>query len=80
MNWFSIKAFVNKIKTESMNKDFNTKPGFVEKRMAQLEAEIKKLKTELKEWEDYQPVNGMGSLARQTKIDSLKKQISEYEK
>ena len=36
---------------------------------------IKELKKELKQWEDMVPVNNMGKLARQTKIDSLKKQI-----
>lgn len=80
MNWFQIKAFVNKLKTENMNKDFNTKPGFVEKRMAQFEAELKKLKAELKEWEEYQPVNNMGKLARQTKIESLTNQINNFKK
>ncbi len=59
MNWFSIKAFVNKIKKENMNKDFNTKPGFVERRMAQLENEIQKLKAELNEWEGMAPVNAL---------------------
>ena len=80
MNWFQIKAFVNKLKTENMNNDFNTKPGFVEKRMAQFEAELKKLKAELKEWEEYQPVNNMGKLARQTKIESLTNQINNFKK
>jgi len=32
-------------------------------------------KKELKHWEDMVPVNNMDKLARQTKIDNLKKQI-----
>jgi hypothetical protein len=63
-----------------MNKDYNTKPGFVEKRMAQFEAELKKLKAELKEWDEYQPVNNMGKLARQTKIESITNQINNLNK
>ena len=41
---------------------------------------INELKKELKHWEDMVPVNNMGKLARQTKIDNLKKQIEDYEK
>lgn len=40
---------------------------------------IDKLKKELKEWEDMVPVNNMGNLARQTKIESLKNQIHNLE-
>ena len=63
-----------------MNNEFNTKPGFVEKRMKQMESILKGLKSELKQWEEYQPVNGMGKLAKHTRIFSLTKQINEIEK
>ena len=61
MNWFQIKAFVNKLKTNSMNKDTKTK--------------VQILKDELEYWNEYEPVNGMGKFARKTRIDSLTNQI-----
>lgn len=75
MNDLLIRAFVKKIKSENMNSDFKTKPGFVEKRMKQFTDRLEQLKTELKDWEDMIPVNNMGKLARQTKIDNLKSEI-----
>jgi chaperonin cofactor prefoldin len=58
-----------------MNSEFKTKPGFVEKRMKQFTDRLEQLKSELKSWEDMIPVNNMGKLARQTKIDNLKSEI-----
>jgi len=40
---------------------------------------LEQLKSDLKYWEDYQPVNLMGKLARQTKIDNIKYQIKDIE-
>jgi len=42
-------------------------------------SKINELKKELKQWQEMEPVNGMGSFARQTKIDSIKTQIQELE-
>jgi len=75
MNNTLIRAFIKKIKSENMNSDFKTKPGFVEKRMKQFADRLEQLKTELKEWEDVVPVNNMGKWSRQTKIDNLKSEI-----
>jgi hypothetical protein len=35
------------------------------------------LKTELEYWTEHEPVNGMGSFARQTRINSLSEQIED---
>jgi DNA polymerase II small subunit/DNA polymerase delta subunit B len=61
--------------TKLLEEANQTKPGFVEKRMKQFTDRLEQLKTELKEWEDMVPVNNMGKWGRQTKIDSIKKQI-----
>ena len=40
---------------------------------------INELKSQLKYWENYEPVNNMGKYARQTKIDSLTEKIKSLE-
>ena len=120
MNGFQIKAFVNKIKMDSMNiiklstgqsvvidnspiivgegycLDTNNNEviyyngNYGEETPTNIKkityswpklAGTKELKTEealkheLKYWNEHEPVNGMGSFARQTRIDSLTEQI-----
>jgi hypothetical protein len=59
--------------------DFGTKPGFVEKRMAQFADRLKSLKVELEELKVYEPVNGMGKWGKQVMIDKLTREINELE-
>ena len=40
---------------------------------------IAELKKQLEYWKNYEPVNGMGKYARQTKIDSLNEKIKSLE-
>jgi len=120
MNWFSIKAFVNKIKMNKMNiiklstgqsvvidnspikeghcldtnnneviyyngdygeetpthfkkitHSFPHLSGTIELKTADV------LKHSLEFWKGYEPVNGMGKFARQTRINSLSEQIED---
>ena len=41
--------------------------------------ELETLRKELEYWLQHEPVNNMGKLAQQTKIDSLKEQIQKLE-
>ena len=128
MNYFQITAFVNKLKTNSMNtiktKDstlvvidnspiregyclninnnevvyyngnygdeapyflkkithsFPHLSGTIEIKQNKTMSTINELKSQLKYWEDYEPVNNMGKYARQTKIDNLTQRISDME-
>ena len=40
---------------------------------------IAELKKQLEYWKNYEPVNGMGKYARQTKIDALTEKIKSLE-
>lgn len=41
--------------------------------------QLEELRKELEYWLQHEPVNNMGKLAQQTKIDSLKEQIQKLE-
>lgn len=50
--------------------------AFVKKiKSENMDNKLQHLKDELKQWQDMEPVNNMGKLARQTKIDNIKNQI-----